>query len=122
MCSPCLHFQVVAQLIDRLVMRAVYFGKTMRHPTRASQRLNIAMLLVGQIMSLNVELERAAEGDIEDLKTFANCQNWQSTRERVLHSLKLPAVALRVDLFIQHRRIGNFLSQKLRRNIGAAGK
>ena len=72
------------------------------------------VLLLGQIMSLDVELERAAECDVEDLKTFANCQNRQPARERVLDSLKLPAVALGIDLFIQHRRIGNVLPQKFR--------
>ena len=92
----------------------------MRYATRTAQQLNIPLLLLGQIMSLDVELERAAECDVEDLKTFANCQNRQPARERVLDSLKLPAVALRVDLFIQYRRIGDVLAQKLRRNIGAA--
>src|SRR6476620_9841986 len=101
-------------------MRAVHFGKTMRRATRATQRLNFALLLLGQIMPFDVELERAAECDVEDLKTFANCQNRQSARERVLDSLKLPAVALRVDLFIQYRRIGNVLPKKFRGNIGAA--
>src|SRR2546429_3867318 len=101
-------------------MRAVHFWKTMRRTTDISQWLNITLLLLRQIVPLDVELERAAEGDVEDLKTFANRQNRQPARERVLDSLKLPAVALRVDLFIQHRRIGNVLPQKFRRDIGAA--
>src|SRR5437764_6718433 len=101
-------------------MRAVHVGKTMRRATRTAQWLNISLLLLGQIMSLDVELERAAECDVEDLKTFANCQNRQPARERVLDSLKLPTVAFRIDLFIQHRRIGNVLPQKFQGNIGAA--
>src|SRR4029077_5624032 len=101
-------------------MRAVHVGKTMQCATCTAQRLNIAMPLVGQIVSLDVELERAAEGHVEDLKTLANCQNRQPARERVLDSLKLPTVALRVDLFIQYRRIRNALPQKFRGNIGAA--
>src|SRR6266496_5819733 len=101
-------------------MGAVHFGKTMRCPLRTAQRLNITMLLPGQIVSLDVELERAAECDVEDLKAFANCQNRQPSREYVLDSLKLPAVSLWVDLFIQHRRIGNVLAQEFRGNIGAA--
>src|SRR5882724_7972001 len=101
-------------------MRAVHVAKTMRRPTRTAQRLNIPLLLLRQIVYLDVELERAAECDVEHLKTFANCQNRQSARERVLDSLKLPAIALWVDLFIQHRRIGNVLPQKFRGNIGAA--
>src|SRR4029079_1933196 len=100
-------------------MRAVHLGKTMRCATRTAQRLNITMLLVGQIVSLDVELKCAAKCDIEDLESLANCQNRQPARERVLDSLKLPAVALRVDLFIQHGRIGNVLSKKFRGNIGA---
>src|SRR4030095_2363467 len=103
-------------------MRAVHFLKTMRGPTRTAQRLNVTMLLVGQIVSLDVEFERAAENDVEHLKTFANCQDRQPAGERVLDSLKLPTVTLRVDLFIQHRRVRNVLPQKFRRNIGAAGE
>src|SRR5437016_8937522 len=98
-------------------MRAVHFGKMMRRPTRTAQRLNIPLLLLRQIMPCDVELERAAEGDVEDLKTFANCQNRHPARERVLDSLKLPAVSRWVDLFIQYRRIGNVLPQELRGNI-----
>src|SRR5260370_39967836 len=101
-------------------MRAVHVGKTMQCAKRTAQPLNITMLLVGQIVSLDVELERATEGHVEDLKTLANCQNRQPARERVLDRLKLPAVALRVDLFIQHRRIGNVLPEKFWGNIGAA--
>src|SRR6476620_860444 len=103
-------------------MRAVHLGKTVRCATRTAQRLNITMLLVGQLVSLDVEPKCAAECDIEDLKTLANCQNRQSARERVLNSLKLPAVPLGIDLFIQHGRIGNVLPKKFRRNIGATGE
>src|SRR6476620_8448206 len=101
-------------------MRAVHFWKTMTCPARTAQRLNILLLLLGQIVPLYVELERATEGHVEDLKALANCQNRQPARESILDSLKLPAVALRVDLFIQHRRIGNVLPQEFRGNIGAA--
>src|SRR5262245_52684474 len=101
-------------------MRAVHFLKTMRCPPRTAQPLNVTMLLVGQIVPLDVEFERAAESDVEHLKTLANRQNWQPSGERVLDSPKLPTVTLRVDLFIQHRRVRNVLLQKFRRNIGAA--
>src|SRR3954466_11910229 len=101
-------------------MCAVHLGKTMRCATRTAQRLNITMLLVGQIVSVDVELKCAAKCDIEDLKTFANGQNRQPARERALDSLKLPAVAVGVDLFIQHGRVWNVLPKKFRGNIGAA--
>src|SRR5919108_5926558 len=102
------------------MMCAVHFGKTVGSALGTAQWLNITMLLLGQIMSFDVKLQCAAEGYVEDLKTFANCQNRQPACERVLDSLKLPAVALRVDLVIQHRKIWNFLAQKFRRNIRAA--
>ena len=38
------------------------------------------------------------------------------------HGRKFPAVAFRIDLFVQQRRIMNFLAQKLRRNVGTARK
>ena len=55
---------------------------------RTAQWLNITMFLSGQIVSFDVELERPAEGDVEHLKAFANCQNWQAARKRVLDSVK----------------------------------
>ena len=112
--GPGFHFQIVAQLIDCLVMCAVHFFETMRGAPRTAQRLNVAMLLLGQIMSSDVELQRAAERDIEYLEPFANCQNRQPARKRFLHGLKFPAVAFRIDVLVQHRRIGNVLTQKFR--------
>ena len=61
----------------------------------------LGIIRAGMIaVPLDVQLEGAAEGDVEDLKTFANRQNRQPARERVLGSLKLPPVTLRLDLFI----------------------
>jgi hypothetical protein len=51
-------------------------------------------VLVGQIVSLDIEFKCAPERNVEDLKAFANCQNRQPARERILDSMKLPAVAL----------------------------
>ena len=49
------------------------------------------MLLVGQIVSWDVELERAVEGHVEDLKTLANCQNRQPARERASGQPETPS-------------------------------
>ena len=87
-----------------------------------AQWLNVAIALLGQIVAFDIELQCAAKGDIEYLKPLANGEDRQSALERFLHGGKFPAVALRINLFIQERRIANFLAQKFRRNIGTASE
>src|SRR5262245_24840532 len=87
-----------------------------------AQWLNVAVALLRQIVAFDVELERAAKGDVEHLKSFANREDRQPTPKRFLHGCEFPAITLPVDVFIQHRRIGDFLSQKFWRNIGPAGQ
>src|SRR5437870_5666405 len=87
-----------------------------------AQWLNVAIALLGQIVAFDIELQCAAKGDIEYLKPLANGEDRQPALERFLHGGKFPAVALRINLFIQERRIENFLAQKFRRNIGTAGE
>src|SRR5437667_4822678 len=85
-----------------------------------AQWLDFAIALLGQIVAFDVELQCAAKGDIEYLKPLANSEDRQPARERFLHGSKFPAVARRIDLFVQERWIENFLAQKFRRNIGTA--
>ena len=85
-----------------------------------AQWLNVAIALLGQILALDIELQCAAKGDIEYLKSLTNGEDRQAARKRFAHSCKFPSVAFRVALFVQHRRIENFLAQKFRRNIGPA--
>src|SRR6266496_3511958 len=85
-----------------------------------AQWLNVAIALLGQIVAFDIELQCAAKGDIEYLKPLANGEDRQPARERFSRGRKFPAVAFRVDLFVQHRMIENFLAQKFRRNIGTA--
>src|SRR5439155_24706080 len=86
-----------------------------------AQWLNVAIALLGQIVAFDIELQCAAKGDIEYLKPLANGEDRQPALERFLHGGKFPAVALRINLFIQERRIENFLAQKFRGNIGTGG-
>jgi hypothetical protein len=65
-----------------------------------AQWLNVAVALLRQIVAFDVELERAAKGDIEHLKSFANRKNRQPARKRMPHGGKFPAVAFGIDLFI----------------------
>src|SRR6266478_1279456 len=104
------------------MMRAVDFGKTMRCSTRTAQRLNITLLLLGQVVAFDIQLERPAECNVEYLKPFANRKDRESTRKRFLHSFKFPAIALWVRVFVYHRSIVDFLAQKFWRNIGTASE
>ena len=79
-----------------------------------AQWLDFAIELFRQVVAFDVELQCAAKGDVEYLKPLANGEDRQPTRERFLDGGKFPTVALRVDLFVQHRRIENLLAQKFR--------
>ena len=61
-------------------------------------------------MTGNIEFECAAQCDIENLKPLADRQNRQTARHRFLHRLKFPAVALWIDVFINHVWVRNLLA------------
>src|ERR1700730_328060 len=54
--GPGFHFQILAQAIDCLVMRAVHFWKTVRCAARTAQWLNIAFTLMRQVVAFDIEL------------------------------------------------------------------
>src|SRR5215469_1642855 len=85
-----------------------------------AQWLNLAIALLRQIVAFDIELQCAAKGDVEYLEPFANGEDRQTARERFHYGCELPTVALRIGLFVQQRRIQNFLVQEFRRNIRAA--
>src|SRR5438094_489149 len=87
-----------------------------------AQWLDFAIALFRQVVAFDIELQCAAQGNIEYLKSLANGEDGKPARERFSRGRKFPAVAFRVDLFVQHRRIENFLAQKFRRNIGTASE
>src|SRR5436189_6163978 len=87
-----------------------------------AQWLNVTIALFRQIVAFDIELQCAAKGNIEYLKPLANSEDRPPACERFLHGRKFPAIAFRVDLFVQHRRIENFLAQKFRRNIRTASE
>ena len=79
--GPRFDFEIVRNLIDRLVMRTVYFVESVSRVFVVLERLDIAFFLFGKIMARNVELERAAERDIQHLDASANAENRQTSRE-----------------------------------------
>ena len=107
---PGFNFQIVSELLDGLVMRAVNFRKTMRRTPGMTQWLDFPIALLRQIVPFDVELQCAPEGNVEYLKTFTNSENGQPAGERFPRRLKFPAIAFRIYAFVQERRIDRFLA------------
>ena len=62
--APRFYFKTGTKLVDRLMMRAIYFLETMARIAIGAKRLNVVGLLIGQIMTTDVEVKRAAECDV----------------------------------------------------------
>src|SRR5205814_7039210 len=80
-CTPGFNFQTFAESIDRLMMGAIHFFKTMARFAIRSKRLNIVRLLIRQVMARDIEMESAAERDIECLQSFSELDNQKPTFE-----------------------------------------
>src|ERR1017187_269688 len=62
--APGFDFAPFGETIDCLVVRAIDHFETMRGAALVSQPLDVVILLLRQIVSFGVELERAAEHDV----------------------------------------------------------
>jgi hypothetical protein len=120
--APRFDFETVCDPIDRLMVRAVYFFESMLRGYVVTQRLNVLLLLFGEFMPRNVEPKRSAERDIQDLDSFANAENRQTARERLLHGRKFPAITRSIDTFFQYAGVDDLLAEKFRRYILPAGQ
>src|SRR5205809_3442592 len=107
--APRLHFETGAQFVNRLMMRAIHFFKGMARFAVGSERLDIVRLLIGQVMACDVEMESAAEGDIEDLQSFADRENRKPAFDRLLDGVEFPAIAIGIHILFDYRQIGNRL-------------
>ena len=83
-CAPGFDFKTGAQFIDRLMMGAIYFFKSMARFAIGSEPLDVVRLLIRQVMAGNVEMEGTTEGDIEALQSFANRENRKPAFDRIL--------------------------------------
>src|SRR6266404_3050332 len=104
------------------MMRAVHFVEAMRRLSVVTQRLNVVIFHLRKFVAGNIELERAAKRDVQNLHSFANGEDREAPREDISDRCKFPAVPFWIDIFFEHGRIGHRLSQKFRRDIGAAGE
>src|SRR4030095_9300173 len=118
--APRFDIEAVRDPIDPLMVRTIYFFESMTGGCVVTQRLNIIVFLFGQLVTRNIELERPAKSDIQDLDAFANAENRQTARERFRNRVELPAVPRCIHLLIDQAWIENFLVQKFRRDIRAA--
>src|SRR2546425_9444187 len=80
------------------------------------------ILLLRQLVAGNVELERAAERDVQNLHAFANRENRQTAAEDFFDRIEFPAVSFWIDILLQHIWIDNFLPKKFRRDVRPAGQ
>src|SRR5437764_15229369 len=103
--APRFDFEAVAKFIEGLMMRAVDLIEAMSCGAIGAQRLDIAVLHFGRVMAGNVEMQGAAESDVEELPALANREDRQLPLERVFRCHKFPAVAIRLHVGIENRRI-----------------
>ena len=120
--TPGFHFETGAQFVDRLMMRAIHFFKTMARFVIGSERLDIVRPLIRQVMASDVEMESAAERDIESLQSFADRENRKPAFDCLLDRVEFPAVAIGIHILFDYRGIGNGLVQELGSNVGSAGQ
>ncbi len=120
-CTPGLNFQTFPESIDRLMMGAIHFFKTMARFAIRSERLDIVRLLIRQVMASDVEMESAAERDIECLQSFADRENRKPAFDRLFDCVEFPAIAIGIHILFDYRRIGNRLIQELGSNVGSTG-
>ena len=104
------------------MVRAVHFDKMLRRMSIDAQRLNVVILLFGQIVAANIEFERAAKSDVENLEAFAYSEDRQPEFERFAHSREFPFIARGIRIFFEHGWIRDRLAKKFLRDVGSAGK
>src|SRR6266699_2177694 len=107
--APRLHFETGAQFVNRLMMRAIHFFKGMARFAVGSERLDIVRLLIGQVMACDIEMESAAERDVESLQSFADRENRKPAFDRLLDCVEFPAIAIGIHILFDYRQIGNKL-------------
>jgi hypothetical protein len=120
--APGLNFQTGTELIDCLVMRAIYFFKAMPRPAIEPQRLDVVRLLIRQVMASNVEMKGTAERDIESLQSFADRENRKPAFDRLLDCVEFPTIAVGIHIFLDYGWIGNRLVQEFGSDVWSAGE
>ena len=120
--APGFDLEAVSEFIEGLVVRTVDLFEPMRRGPVGAERLDIVLLHFRRVVTGNVEVESAAERDVEELHALADREDRQLSLQRVFRCGKFPAVAVRLHVGIENGRIGHRLMEKLRGNVRAAAQ
>src|SRR5439155_5147435 len=97
------------------MMRAIHIFKLVRCLCVGTQRLDVVVLLFGKFVTGNVELQSAAERDVEQLKTFADSENRQTRQSAGTTVAKSQATGQTVSIFSENGRSRVWCRKKSRR-------
>src|SRR5439155_11432136 len=115
--APGFHFEIVAQPVDRLMVRAVDLFKPVRCSRVDAQGLDIVSTHFRTAMARNIEKKCSSERHIEQLHAFADRENRKAKRERLFGCANFPTITLRIYILVEDGRIRHWLLKKFRRNI-----
>lgn len=118
---PRFDFECVRDAIQRLVVRAVHLLEAMTSAGVVPKRLHVRVFHFRRVMTGNVQLERTAEGDIQELQALADAEKGQAAFRRATHRGDLPAIARRFRLANQARVTEHF-EMKLGADVRTAGQ
>src|SRR5207237_8017656 len=99
------------------MMRASHVFNLVRCLCVGTQRLDVVVLLFGKFVTGNVELQSAAERDVEQLKTFADSENRQNARKCRTNSSKFQVIAKRIDIILEYCSCRDRLPIRYRRTF-----
>ena len=118
---PGFHDEAIGDAIEGLMVRAVHHGKTVPRAGVEAQGLDVGALHLGDIVAADVEVQRAAEREIQHLHAFANAEDGPAAFESVAEGGEFPGVAIWLGV-VDLEEIGGRVGVKFRSHIGAAGK
>src|SRR5580700_6461076 len=103
--APCLDFEAIAEAVDGLVMGAVDALETDGGIRGETEGLDVVGFHLGQVVAWNIEMQRAAEGDVEDLGAFADGEDGDAVLEGGLNRGKFETVAVGFGVLFDQRKL-----------------
>ena len=115
--APRLDFQAGAELVERLMVRAVDGADLQFRPLLIAQALKVLELEV--VVVRDVEMKRATECNIENLESAANGEDGQALLKDERQEGKFPRIAAGIGILDQ-AGIGHGLMEKIAGDIEAS--
>lgn len=116
---PRVDLEVVAKLVDGLMMGAVDLVETDFGPGGITEGLDVVVLEF--VVAGDVEQQRAAEGDVENLMAAADGEDREARMQRLGQSSEIPGIPVLFRV-VDKSRIRNVLPEELGGNIAATGQ